>query len=605
MPRLRLLAPALLAAAVVLAPAAEAQTRPRTSTARTSTARPAAPRAASGRATPTVFQNPALARQYAAVVTPELLSAHLYTLADDLYEGRETGARGQRLAALYLASQYRRLGLRPMGTAPGSDPAAPQRYFQPFSVYGQRLVRAELAASRGGADLVRSAFGPGQANQHVMPVFASAAGASGGVVFGGYGIADSTLGYDDAAALRREGVSLQGKWLLVLGDEPMRDGTTSLLRTPNGAPSRWTTEPFAKLRAFLPQGIAGVLVVSDLSPRTPAPFAERAASAAEASQRAVGGLSLNRPAENAPTRRGFPPIYAVSSEFANALLGGTGQTVQGLRQQIDSRLAPAVMDLPGVTVSNAYERRVFEAQTENVAALLEGSDPALKDEVVVISSHYDHIGVNAGLPGTDVINNGADDDGSGTVSVLALAEAFVRAKAEGHGPRRSILFLNVTGEEKGLLGSAYYSDVQPLVPLAQTVANLNMDMVGRFDPTEPNRSENYVYVIGSNLISRELDEINTRVNQTIGSRLELSQRFNTREDPNQFYRRSDHWNFGKHGIPFIFYFTGTHEDYHQVGDEPHKIAYPRMARIAHLVFGTAWQVANQTARPAVSGSGFN
>ncbi len=249
-------------------------------------------------------------------------------------------------------------------------------------------------------------------------------------------------------------------------------------------------------------------------------------------------------------------------------------------------------------------RTVFEGSTENVAAMIEGSDPVLKNEVVVLSSHYDHIGINTAATG-DQINNGADDDGSGTVGLLEIAEAFATAKRDGHGPRRSILFLNVTGEEKGLLGSAYYADVDPIVPLDRIVTDLNIDMIGRFDPTEPNKSENYVYVIGSNLISRELDSLNTAVNVAIGSNVELSQRFNSKDDPNQFYRRSDHWNFGKKGIPFIFYFTGTHEDYHGVGDEPQKIAYPRMARIARLVFGTAWQVANQDQRPVVSGTGFN
>ncbi|MCA0269160.1 MAG: M28 family peptidase [Bacteroidetes bacterium] len=566
--------------------------------------RPAAPSVVPG-VTPTVFQDSLLAQRYAATITPELLAAHLYTFASDAYEGRETSARGQKLAALYLASQYRRLGLRPMGNAPGTNAAAPERYFQPFAVYGQRIVRAELAATRGGQTVATASFGPGQQNRDAMPVFASAPGATGGVVFGGYGIADSTLGYDDLAALRREGIAVQGKWIVILGDEPMRDASTSLLRTADGKPSRWTTGPFDKIRGLIPAGVAGVLVVGDQSLRPAAPFAERVASAADASQRAVGSLSLNRPAEGAPTRRGFPPVYTVSSAFANALLAGTGQTVEGLKRRIDTSLQPAVLDVPGVTLANAYERRVFEASTENVAAMIEGSDPVLKNEVVVISSHYDHIGINAGLPGEDVINNGADDDGSGTVAVLAMAEAFQRAKDAGFGPRRSILFLNVAGEEKGLLGSAYYADVDPLVPLANTVTNLNIDMIGRFDPTEPNRSENYVYIIGSNLISQELDAINTRANTAIGSRLELSQRFNTREDPNQFYRRSDHWNFGKKGIPFVFYFTGTHEDYHGVGDEPQKIEYPRMARIARLVFGTAWQVANQPNRPAVSGTGFN
>ena len=601
-----LLAPLLVAASLAAPLSALAQRTPRPgrSQAPRPPARTAARPAAMPGVTPTLFDNPALAQRYAATITPEDLAAHLYFYASDALEGRETGTRGQHIGALYIATQYRRLGLTPMGNAPGTDARAPERYFQPFTVYGQRLVRAGLTATRGGQTVADASFGAGQQNRDMMPAFASAAGNAGGVVFGGYGIADSTLGYDDLAALRQAGVALQGKWVVILGDEPMRDANTSLLRTADGKPSRWTTSATDKIRALIPSGIAGVLVVGDRGTRTAEPFADRVAAASMASANAIGNVSLNRPAEGAPTRRGFPPVYTVSSAFANALLGGTGQTVEALKAQIDGSMRPVVMDVPGVSLANTYERRVFEVQTENVAAMLEGSDPVLKNEVVVVSAHLDHIGLSPANP-TDQINNGADDDGSGTVAVIELAEAFVRAKADGHGPRRSILFLNVTGEEKGLLGSAYFADVDPLVPLTSVVTNLNIDMIGRFDPTEPNRSENYVYVIGSNLISQELDAINTRANTAIGSNVELSQRFNTREDPNQFYRRSDHWNFGKKGIPFIFYFTGTHEDYHAVGDEPQKIEYPRMSRIAQLVFGTAWQVANQTARPAVSGTGFN
>ena len=227
----------------------------------------------------------------------------------------------------------------------------------------------------------------------------------------------------------------------------------------------------------------------------------------------------------------------------------------------------------------------------------------LKDEYVVISSHYDHVGMNDSEE--DGIFNGADDDGSGTVSVLEIAEAFQKAKNDGNGPRRSVIFLNVSGEEKGLLGSAFYTDYEPVVPLEKTVTNLNIDMIGRIDPTHTGDTDDYVYIIGSNLVSQELHDINIRVNEIIGTDLDLNERFNSKDDPNQFYRRSDHWNFGKNNIPFIFFFTGTHDDYHGVDDEPDKIEYERMARIAQVIFGTAWQVANQDTKPEVTGQGFN
>ena len=163
----------------------------------------------------------------------------------------------------------------------------------------------------------------------------------------------------------------------------------------------------------------------------------------------------------------------------------------------------------------------------------------------------------------------------------------------------------MTGEEEGLLGSEYYADREPVVPIENTAANLNIDMIGRYDPERGFETTDYVYIIGGDLISQDISDWNAAVNESTGTGLFLSDRFNSPDDPNQFFRRSDHWNFGKYDIPFIFYFTGTHEDYHGVGDSPDKIDYERMARIGRLIFGTAWEIANRDERPAVSGVGFN
>ena len=255
----------------------------------------------------------------------------------------------------------------------------------------------------------------------------------------------------------------------------------------------------------------------------------------------------------------------------------------------------------GLTLALDAEYATETVMSENVAALVEGSD--LRDEVVVVSAHLDHVGDDG--EGEDAIYNGADDDGSGTVSILEIAEAFQLAKEAGHGPRRSILFLHVSGEEKGLLGSEYYADREPLLPIENTVTNLNIDMIGRYDPERGFDTTDYVYIIGGDLISQDLSDWNAAVNEATGTDLFLSDRFNSPDDPNQFFRRSDHWNFGKYDVPFIFYFTGTHEDYHGVGDEPEKIDYDRLAEISRLIFGTAWEVANRDERPAVSGIGFN
>ena len=229
--------------------------------------------------------------------------------------------------------------------------------------------------------------------------------------------------------------------------------------------------------------------------------------------------------------------------------------------------------------------------TENIVAFLEGSE--FPNEYLVISSHLDHIGVKEGE-----INNGADDDGSGTVALLEIAEAFKAASEAGYRPKRSLIFLHVTGEEKGLLGSKYYTD-NPLYPLEDTVANLNIDMIGRTDPTREDKDPNYIYLIGADRLSQELHDISEATNKKY-ARLKLDYTFNEENDPNRFYFRSDHYNFAKNNIPVIFYFSGTHEDYHRPGDTPDKIRYDLLEKRTRLIFHTAWELANRPNRIALN-----
>lgn len=226
--------------------------------------------------------------------------------------------------------------------------------------------------------------------------------------------------------------------------------------------------------------------------------------------------------------------------------------------------------------------------SENVVAFIKGTEKP--DEIIVISAHLDHIGVN----GNGKINNGADDDGSGTVAILEIAEAFKTAANEGHGPKRSILFLHVTGEEIGLFGSRYYTDVDPIFPLENTVADLNIDMIGRVDKKHEN-NRNYVYLIGSDKLSTELHNISEEINKKYVN-IEFDYKYNDDNDPNRFYYRSDHYNFAKNNIPVIFYFNGTHDDYHRPTDTPDKIEYDLLETRARLVFHTAWELANRKDR---------
>lgn len=227
--------------------------------------------------------------------------------------------------------------------------------------------------------------------------------------------------------------------------------------------------------------------------------------------------------------------------------------------------------------------------SENILAFIEGSEKP--EEIVVISAHYDHIGVKNGE-----IYNGADDDGSGTVALLEVAQAFQKAKKEGFAPKRSILILHVTGEEHGLHGSRYYSE-NPLFPLKNTVADVNIDMIGRRDEFHSN-SNNYIYLIGSDYLSTDLYNLCEEVNKKYIN-INIDYKFNDKSDPNRFYYRSDHYNFAKNGIPSVFLFNGVHADYHKATDEVEKIEFDALEKRTRLAFAIAWEIANRKDRLVV------
>lgn len=283
-------------------------------------------------------------------------------------------------------------------------------------------------------------------------------------------------------------------------------------------------------------------------------------------------------------------LYVYASDY----FGGRETGTKGQKIAVDFlRDYYISQNIPPATGSEHYFQKMNlkikgnTINTENVAAIIKGS--RFPNEYIVLSAHLDHIGIHDGQ-----INNGADDDGSGTVAMMEIAEAFNQASLQGHAPKRSIVFLHVSGEEKGLLGSKYYVE-NPLYPLAQTVANLNIDMIGRLDPKRKDKDPNYIYLIGSDKLSQELHEISEATNNRF-TRLKLDYTFNADDDPNRFYFRSDHYNFAKNNIPVIFYFNGTHEDYHQPGDTPDKINYPLLKKRTQLIFYTLWELANRKER---------
>jgi Zn-dependent M28 family amino/carboxypeptidase len=284
-------------------------------------------------------------------------------------------------------------------------------------------------------------------------------------------------------------------------------------------------------------------------------------------------------------------LYVIASdEFEGRNIGEAGQKLAAeyIKKIYVDRNIPSPLGGNNYfqTISAEHLQRNLKP-SENVVAFIKGSEKP--DEILVISAHYDHLGMDK----DGEIYNGADDDGSGTVAVMAIAAAFQQAVEDGNGPKRSILFLHVTGEEKGLLGSKYYVNF-PIFPLENTIADLNIDMIGRSDEAHEN-GPNYIYLIGSDKLSTELHNISEEMNNKF-TKLDLDYTYNLDSDPNRFYYRSDHYNFEKNNIPVIFYFNGTHENYHRISDTPDKINYELLAKRTQLVFFTAWEIANRENR---------
>ncbi|TAD82874.1 MAG: M28 family peptidase [Bacteroidetes bacterium] len=314
-----------------------------------------------------------------------------------------------------------------------------------------------------------------------------------------------------------------------------------------------------RINGLMAKGAAAALVVQDIFPLTK-PF-ER----------------LTNMRTNKLLNRQSMAYFNISPAWAKGILGNDWEAAT--EGKLPSKVYKA-------EVQTTYNKQRLVLESSNVLALLPGTDKA--DEYLVITGHYDHIGRQG-----DVINFGADDDGSGTVSVLELAEAFAKAKAAGKGPRRSIVFMTVSGEEKGLWGSEYYAN-HPVYPLEKTTANLNIDMVGRLDSLHIKRGvSKYVYVVGDDKLSSDLTPISVFANKK--TKLELDPKYNDPKDRERIYFRSDHYNFAKNGVPIIFYFNGVHPDYHRPTDTVDKIEFEVMSQRAQLVFYTAWDMVNRDA----------
>ena len=395
------------------------------------------------------------------------------------------------------------------------------------------------------------------------------------VVFAGYGIHDSLrYGYSDY-----HGIDVTGKIVLILGGVPrMRDpkGPFSKER------SRWhdmssTTPSLAKVTAARMAGARALLIIPDLDDAEMTTLASRVRRRSSAAF-----LSFTPPRKRTVSL----PVAFVSPAVGRAVLNG--ESIASLKRRIDSTLAPNSFNVSGSKLTITTARSIDTIRTANVVGMIEGSDIERKNEAVVFSAHYDHLGVRS----DGGIYHGADDDASGTSAVIAFAELAARAPKK---PRRSMIFLCNTGEEKGLLGSQYYT-THPPIPLASMVCDLNIDMIGRRDSAHIRSGvAEYVYVIGSKRHSRELDEALQLVNRSTDT-LALDYTYDALDDPERLFERSDHYSFAKHGIPVIFFHTGEHADYHRTTDTVEKIEFERMARVATLIYAVGFEVANRGSR---------
>ncbi|HLF46580.1 MAG TPA: M28 family peptidase, partial [Chitinophagaceae bacterium] len=413
-------------------------------------------------------------------------------------------------------------------------------YRQYYPLYRDSVTQSSIKINGTNFELLKDYF-PG--NNYTAEIPFSE------VVFAGYGITDANVdAYKD--------LEVRGKAVIILEGSPA-DYKPSQQGFQNPAGTN------NKINAASKKGAAAVLIVSKNFPRT-------------------AGSQQSRWSMNRYPASVNPVSFFISEKLAASIMGEDGKGIfDKIKENKEfAKTYKADLDL-------AYSKSTITTNVSNVLGLVEGTDK--KDEYIIITAHYDHVGKR----NDTTIYYGADDDGSGTVSVLELAEAFAKAKAAGKSPRRSILFMTVSGEEHGLWGSEYYAN-NPVYPLYKTTVNLNIDMIGRIgnEYMKDKDSTNYVYVIGDNKLSSDLAPITDAVNGTY-SKLKLDRKYNDPADTNRFYYRSDHYNFAEKGVPVIFYFNGVHPDYHRPTDTPDKINYSLMEKRAKLVFYTAVEMANR------------
>jgi hypothetical protein len=478
------------------------------------------------------------ATRFAETITQDDLRDKLSILASDAMEGRETGERGQKMAAAFIAYNFEEMGLKPV-VPDGDNFSYYQKFALQHSAPGEIYVSVDGSKKVNGEDLIYWGSKTMAAPEKIDVVFAAKGSED---VYAQVDVAGKAVVIDGVG----EGFQV---WRKLMETAQANKASITFLIVADDAEGY--APQLAQFRRYFLRGSLGFKSPEDENP--------------------AGG------------------VFLLSKELAAQFLNTDASRLDKVTKDFSEGKATSLKKVKPYSVEYKVTQDVKDIWTENVLGYLEGSDK--KEELVVVTAHYDHIGRNG-----EQINNGADDDGSGTSSVIEIAQAFVDAKKAGNGPRRSMLFMTVTGEEKGLLGSQYYVE-NPIFPLENTVVDLNIDMIGRHDEAHE-ENQDFVYLVGSDKLSYKLHELSEMTNNSF-TNMSLDYTYNDEDHPDRIYYRSDHWNFAKNNIPIIFYFTGIHDDYHKPSDTIDKIEFDMLEKRARLVFYTAWVVANRDNRLVV------
>ena len=498
-----------------------------------------------------IAQNPS---KFANQITEESSKNHLTILASQDFAGRGTGQKGGEKAVKYIADQFKVFGLKPIVN--GS-------YFQPVSLkqtsYKVEAFHLDTQELKYGIDFYvqgDNTFTTFQTNE---------------IIFVGYGIQDEKFN-------ELKGLDVANKVILLINEgEPIDEKGNSII-TGTSNKSSWSASRLKRLQELIK--LKPKLILSTSS--------ENEAMIKRMNNRSImGRVALDKDNSTSMTTISTPVVH-IKPEMANMLLAQIGTSVEKFKAEITS--IPLPTKSIKATLQASMGVQIEKLNDPNVLGYLEGTD--LKEEVIVVSGHWDHDGI---LP-DGTFFPGADDNGSGTVAVMELAKAFTQAKKEGKGPRRSILFIGLAAEEKGLLGSQYYVE-NPIIPLSQTVACINIDMIGRIDNKHLNGDHNYIHVIGVNKLSSDLRPIVEMANAE--TKMILDYDYDDPAEPMRLYYRSDHYNFAKNGIPSLFFFSGLHPHYHTPEDTVDKIDFPMMVKRERHIFQTVWEIANRDKKPVV------